>query len=60
MKEYLVGAANFHATYTAGRFIANSPQEAIEKAKEDYKKSGIGRALKDISSFRFFIMTEEE
>jgi hypothetical protein len=43
-----------HATYNAGRFVANSPEEACEMAREDYRRSSLGRSLKDAGAFRFF------
>jgi hypothetical protein len=54
----LVKASNFSATYTAGRFVAGSPEEAIEQAREEYRNSPIGRSLKDAGSFRFYVADE--
>lgn len=59
MRQYLVKASNLHATYTAGRFVADSPQDAIEQARDEYRRSPLGRSLNDIGGFRFWISTEE-
>ena len=59
-RTYKVGASNFYATYTAGVFEADSPEEAIEMAKESYRNSPMGRDFKDVGAFRFFIRRDEE
>jgi hypothetical protein len=59
MKSYEISASNMTATYGAGKFIANSAAEAIEKAKEKYRKSPVGRELKDVGAFRFYVTDEE-
>lgn len=48
-------ASNFYATYTAGTYVAQSPAEAVEMAKDDYRNSSSGRALKDVGAFRFYV-----
>lgn len=55
-KEFKVRAANMSATYNAGRFTANSEQEAIEMAREEYRNSSLGRSFKDVRAFRFFVV----
>lgn len=59
MKVYSIGASSFHGTYSAGRFVADSVEEAIEKAKEQYRNSPLGRSLKDVGAFRFYVTKEE-
>jgi len=59
MKVYTVGASNFSGTYSAGKFAAESRQEAIEKAQNKYRNSPLGRDLKDVGAFRFYITNEE-
>lgn len=54
MKEYKVMASSMRATYNAGRFKAESREEAIEMAREDYRRSPLGRDLKDVGAFRFY------
>lgn len=58
MKEYKVMCSNMSATYSAGRFIADSAAEACEMAREQYAKSDLGRALKDANAFRFYTVTQ--
>lgn len=43
------------ATYNAGVFCTDSDQEAIEQAREKYSTSSLGRQLKDIGAFRFYV-----
>jgi hypothetical protein len=59
MKVYAIGASSMTATYSAGKFVADSAEEAIEKAKENYRKSPVGRDFKDVGAFRFYVTTEE-
>ena len=59
MKLYRVGASNMNATYNAGSFVADSPEEAKEKAREAYRNSPMGRQFKDVGGFRFFIKSTE-
>lgn len=54
MKEYKVMCSNMSATYSAGHFIADSAAEACDMAREAYRKSDLGRALKDAGAFRFY------
>lgn len=54
MKQYKVMASSMTATYSAGIFVANSKDEAIEAAKDNYRNSSLGRQLKDVGSFRFY------
>lgn len=56
MKEYKVRASSFSASYNAGRFCAESPEEACERAKEDYRNSALGRHAKDVGAFRFYVV----
>lgn len=55
MREYIVQCSNMRATYTAGTYVADSPEEAKRLAREDYRKSAIGRALSDVGAFRFWV-----
>ena len=54
-KEYKVMAANFHATYTAGRYCAASAPDACDMAREAYRRT-LGRELKDVGSFRCYVV----
>lgn len=56
-KLYYVGCSNFHATYNAGSYVADSPAEAIEMARQDYRDSPAGRMMGDVGAFRFWIRT---
>lgn len=58
-REYLVKASSLHATYTAGRFCATSPEEATDMAQTAYCNSSLGRALKDTGAFRFWVSSDE-
>jgi hypothetical protein len=51
-QEYKVMASSMRATYTAGRWIADSPQEACDMARRHYKK-----LWSDIGSFRFYTVS---
>jgi hypothetical protein len=59
MREYLIKASNMSATYTAGRYCANSPQEACAMAREDYRNSAMGRQFKDTAAFRFWVSSDD-
>lgn len=56
MREYKVRASNMSATYNAGRFIAESPAEACEMARASYANSSLGRTMRDVGAFRFFVV----
>lgn len=60
MKQYNVKASNFHGTYSAGRFCAENAEEAKQMARDEYRNSGLGRALKDVGAFRFWIASDED
>ena len=51
----LVKASSMSATYSAGVFCTATDGEAIEQAREAYQNSGLGRSLKDVGAFRFYI-----
>lgn len=53
-KLYRVKASSMVATYTAGTFVADSPAEACEMARDHYRDSDLGRTLKDVGAFRFY------
>ena len=53
-REYKVMCSSMTATYSAGRFVASSSQEACQMAREEYAKSDLGMALKDVGAFRFY------
>lgn len=53
-REYKVRASSLTGTYNAGRFVAESAQEACEMARESYRRSALGQQLKDVGAFRFF------
>lgn len=50
-----VRAANMSATYTAGVFCTETDADAIRQAREQYATSPLGRQLRDVGAFRFFI-----
>jgi len=56
MREYKVMASSMTATYSAGRFFASSPREACQKAHDHYRDSQLGRMLKDVGAFRFYVV----
>jgi len=58
MKEYKVMASSMIATYRAGKYVAGNKAEAIQMAKEKYRNSIIGRELRDVSAFRFYIVDD--
>jgi hypothetical protein len=60
MKLFTVGAANMSASYEAGRFVAESKEEAIEKARTRYATSSLGRQLNDAGAFRFYVTDEQK
>lgn len=55
MREFIIGASSLHATYSAGRFVAASRQDAIRQAREAYARSSLGRQLGDVNAFRFYV-----
>ena len=59
MKQYTIMASSMTATYSAGKFMAKSAQEAIEMARENYRRSQLGQTLKDVGSFRFYTVDIE-
>jgi GTP cyclohydrolase III len=58
MRVFKVMASNLHATYRASEYTAETPEEAIEQAREAYRNLETGRILKDVGSFRFFTVSE--
>jgi len=58
MKEYKVMCSNMSATYSAGRFVASSPEEACEMARDAYRNSSVGRTMKDVGAFRFYTVSQ--
>ena len=60
MKVYSVSASSLSGTYTAGRFVAESKADAIDKARERYRRSNLGYHMNDIAAFRFYITDEQE
>ena len=56
MKEYKVMGSTMTATFTAGRYVAYSPSEACNMARENYRDSSLGRAMKDAGAFRFYVV----
>ena len=55
MTPRLVRASSMSATYTAGVWCTESDAEAIEQAKEHYATSPLGRSMKDLGAFRFYV-----
>lgn len=54
MKEYKVMASNMFATYKAGRYTADSAEDACTMAFLAYAVSVLGRELEDADAFRFY------
>lgn len=54
LREYKVMASSMTATYSAGRFCAESAADACEMAAQDYAQSNPGRTLHDAGAFRFY------
>lgn len=51
----LVKASSMSATYSAGVFCTESDAEAIEQAREEYMNSALGRQMRDVGAFRFYV-----
>lgn len=43
------------ATYNAGIYCTDSDGEAVEQAREKYADSPLGRSMKDVGAFRFYV-----
>lgn len=56
-KEYKVMASSFNGTYTAGRFIAESSEQACDLARQEYHRK-LGRSLHDTGAFRFYTVSQ--
>jgi hypothetical protein len=54
-RRFKVSASSPWGTYTAGVFEAESPADAVEMARESYRRSTLGRELKDVGAFRFYV-----
>lgn len=57
-KEFKVMASSFIGTYTAGRFVAESAEDAIDQARQKYRDSQLGRTMQDVGAFRFYTVSE--
>jgi hypothetical protein len=57
-EEFKVCASSMIATYNAGKWLAESEEEAIEMAQQDYRNSPLGQMLKDVNGFRFYIVDQ--
>ena len=53
MPIYQVTASTPHATYNAGRFYAESREEAIRQAQEDYEGDPACRRGSTVGAFRW-------
>jgi len=51
----LVKASSLTATYNAGIHCTETDSEAIELAREQYRNSPLGRQLRDVGAFRFYV-----
>lgn len=51
----LVKASSMTATYSAGIYCTDSDAEAIEQAREHYAQSSMGRTMRDVGAFRFYV-----
>ena len=43
------------ATYNAGVFCTETDAEAIEQARESYRACQMGRTMKDVGAFHFYV-----
>jgi hypothetical protein len=48
-------ASSMTATYRAGVFCTATDAEAVQQARERYADSGLGRLLKDVGAWRFYV-----
>jgi hypothetical protein len=55
MQPRKVRASNMSATYDAGVFCTETDAEAVAQAREKYRDSSLGRALKDTGAFHFYV-----
>jgi hypothetical protein len=51
----LVKASSLSATYAAGIYVTASDAEAVELARDAYRDSQLGRTMKDVGAFRFYV-----
>jgi len=51
MREFRVRAANFYATYNAGKYMAENAVDAIEQAKQEMRKFNMNPG-----EYKFFIV----
>ena len=58
MREFKVCASSMSATYNAGRYIAESAEEACDMAREKYRNSSLGRMARDVMAFRFYTVDQ--
>lgn len=58
MKEYKVMCSSMFATYSTGRFVASSAEEACQMARDNYRNSSVGRSLNDVGAFRFYTVSQ--
>ena len=58
MREYKVMASSLGGTCTAGKYVAETAQEAIQQARAVYVKSPLGRRFKDVGGFQFYIVDQ--
>lgn len=58
-RQYRIRASSLTATYNAGTFTANSPQEACRMARDEYRDSPLGRQMRDVGAFRFYVSTPD-
>lgn len=50
-----VRASSMSATYNAGVFCTATDAEAIQQAREQYRDSTLGRSMKDVGAFHFYV-----
>lgn len=54
MEEFWVQASSLSATHNAGKYFADSPQEACDMARRDYADSPAGRNMGDVGAYWFY------
>lgn len=50
-----VKASNLYATYNAGVYCTETDAEALDQARNNYRDSSLGRTLRDVGAFNFYI-----
>jgi hypothetical protein len=57
-REFKVMCSNTFGTYTAGKHIADTAEQACDMARDAYRNSSLGRHMNDVGAFRFFTVNK--